>query len=135
MLLHYAKLTKDERPVFYQRVRNEFPPNVCRLLMAECVLTLSFMCLQSKGVTFSEVQQFFNVLHSIEQLEMALGLYALAGVPVGESMSRPYSLQCSMNIGVTTEDFKRAAKAVSGEVLSDHLIHVIFVLFDSNGAL
>ena len=33
----------------------------------------------------------------------------------------------------TTEDFKRAAKAVSGVELKDHLVRVIFLLFDRDG--
>lgn len=96
VLLHYAKLTDKERPVFYDRIRKEYSQT-------------------SKGVTFAEAVLFFDLLRSIDQFEMALNLFYLAGVPVSE------------------QEFKRAAKAVSGVILPDHIVHLIFILFDSNG--
>eukprot|EP00042_Codosiga_hollandica_P055153 m.765278 g.765278 ORF g.765278 m.765278 type:complete len:460 (-) comp59059_c1_seq3:1941-3320(-) len=67
------------------------------------------------GIPFRDVVAFYELLRRLDDLEQALSLYHFAGVPV------------------TERDFRRAAKAVNGVELSEHLVHTLFVLFDNDG--
>lgn len=56
-----------------------------------------------------------QVLYSINDIDTALTFYNIAGAPI----ERP--------------TFKHVAHTVAGVDLSDHVIDVVFVLFDENG--
>ena len=64
----------------------------------------------------------------LANLISALVVFALVGLCVVS-----YSFSFPVSSYHTTEDFKRAAKAVSGVELKDHLVRVIFLLFDRDG--
>ena len=57
----------------------------------------------------------FQVLYSINDIDTALTFYNIAGAPIERST------------------MKHVAQTVSGVDLSDHVIDVVFVLFDENG--
>ncbi|RDD36099.1 Calcium uptake protein 1, mitochondrial [Trichoplax sp. H2] len=66
------------------------------------------------GITFKEYESYFDLLLSLDDLDTALSLYNAAGV----SLSR--------------ERFKHVVKIVTDRTLEDHLIDIIFALFDAD---
>ena len=66
------------------------------------------------GITFDQLKAFNVFLSSIFEIDVALGMYHAAGA------------------SITKDDFKRVSKAVAGIELDDHLIDVVFVIFDEN---
>ncbi|BFZ03410.1 hypothetical protein BsWGS_06449 [Bradybaena similaris] len=69
---------------------------------------------EPKGITFEEYLAFWTFLKSINDVDTALSFYHLAGVSIDE------------------ETFKHVAKTVALVELSDHVIDVVFTLFDEN---
>ncbi|XP_059156509.1 calcium uptake protein 1, mitochondrial-like isoform X2 [Physella acuta] len=67
-----------------------------------------------KGITFEEYLAFWKFLKSINDVDTALSFYHLAGVSIDQ------------------ETFKHVAKTVALVELSDHVIDVVFTLFDEN---
>ncbi|CAL1532340.1 unnamed protein product [Lymnaea stagnalis] len=67
-----------------------------------------------KGITFDEYFGFWRFLKSINDVDTALSFYHLAGVSIDQ------------------ETFKHVAKTVALVELSDHVIDVVFTLFDEN---
>jgi len=66
------------------------------------------------GITFNQLKAFNVFLGSIFEVDIALGMYHAAGASINKT------------------DFKRVSKAVAGVELDDHLIDVVFVIFDEN---
>ncbi|RUS89715.1 hypothetical protein EGW08_002533 [Elysia chlorotica] len=69
---------------------------------------------QPVGITFDEYLAFWKFLKSINDVDTALSFYHLAGVSIDQ------------------ETFKHVAKTVALVELKDHLIDVVFTLFDEN---
>lgn len=69
----------------------------------------------TKGITLKEYQDFFKVLRSIHDIDTALKFYAIAGASIDKGI------------------LKHVAKTVANVDLSDHIINIIFDLFDENG--
>jgi Ca2+-binding EF-hand superfamily protein len=69
---------------------------------------------EPKGITFDEYLAFWTFLKSINDVDTALSFYHLAGVSIDE------------------ETFKHVAKTVALIELSDHVVDVVFTLFDEN---
>lgn len=69
----------------------------------------------TEGITLKEYKNFFQVLRSIHDIDVALKFYAIAGASIDKGI------------------FKHVAKTVANVELSDHIISVIFDLFDDNG--
>ncbi|XP_035824269.1 calcium uptake protein 1, mitochondrial isoform X2 [Aplysia californica] len=67
-----------------------------------------------KGITFDEYLSVWRFLQNINDVDTALSFYHLAGVSIDE------------------ETFKHVARTVAFVDLSDHIIDVIFTLFDEN---
>lgn len=67
-----------------------------------------------KGITFDEYLAFWKFLKSINDVDTALSFYHLAGVSIDQ------------------ETFKHVAKTVALVELKDHVIDVVFTLFDEN---
>uniref|UniRef100_A0A2C9JTJ8 EF-hand domain-containing protein n=1 Tax=Biomphalaria glabrata TaxID=6526 RepID=A0A2C9JTJ8_BIOGL len=67
-----------------------------------------------KGITFEEYLAFWRFLKSINDVDTALSFYHLAGVSIDQ------------------ETLKHVAKTVAMVELSDHVIDVVFTLFDEN---
>ncbi|XP_048761828.2 calcium uptake protein 1, mitochondrial-like isoform X2 [Ostrea edulis] len=68
-----------------------------------------------KGITFDEYLNFWMFLKSINDVDTALSFYHLAGVSIDE------------------ETLKHVAATVAGVRLSDHVVELVFTLFDENG--
>lgn len=68
-----------------------------------------------KGITFDEYLNFWMFLKSINDVDTALSFYHLAGVSIDE------------------ETLKHVAATVAGVKLSDHVVELVFTLFDENG--
>ena len=66
------------------------------------------------GITFDQLKTFNIFLGSIFEVDVALSMYHAAGASVNK------------------DDFKRVSKAVAGVELDDHLVDVVFVIFDEN---
>lgn len=73
-----------------------------------------FLIIFRSDITFSFLQ-LQQVLYSINDIDTALTFYHIAGAPIER------------------ETMKHVAKTVAGVDLSDHVIDVVFVLFDENG--
>lgn len=69
----------------------------------------------NRGITIEDFLNFYQVLYSINDIDTALTFYNIAGAPIERST------------------FKHVAHTVAGVDLSDHVIDVVFVLFDENG--
>merc|ERR1711915_181002 len=69
----------------------------------------------SKGVGLTDYLNFYQVLYSINEIDTALQFYHIAGAPIERST------------------MKHVAKTVAHVELSDHLIDVVFTLFDTDG--
>ena len=67
-----------------------------------------------KGVTYEEYMDFFKVLKFINDVDTALMFYHMAGASIDRST------------------LKHVARIVAKVVLSDHIIDVVFTLFDEN---
>lgn len=67
-----------------------------------------------RGITFDEYLDFFKVLKFINDIDVALVFYNVAGASIDK------------------RTFKHVAKTVAHVSLSDHLIDVVFILFDEN---
>jgi len=66
------------------------------------------------GITFQDYLDFFSFLRSLRDVEMALSFHTVAGQAINK------------------ETFKQVAKLVAGVDLSDHIIDVVFCIFDEN---
>jgi Ca2+-binding EF-hand superfamily protein len=66
------------------------------------------------GITFEEYSNFFQVLKYINDVDTALMFYHVAGASIDK------------------ETLKHVARTVAHVELSDHLVDVVFVLFDEN---
>lgn len=69
----------------------------------------------SPGVSLVDYLNFYQVLYSINDIDTALTFYHIAGAPIER------------------ETMKHVARTVAHVDLSDHLIDVVFTLFDDNG--
>ncbi|KAK3596375.1 hypothetical protein CHS0354_036925 [Potamilus streckersoni] len=68
----------------------------------------------SQGISFDEYQNFWKFLNSINDVDTALSFYHMAGVSIDQ------------------ETFKHVGKTVAHVDLTDHVIDVVFTLFDEN---
>lgn len=69
---------------------------------------------ESQGITFKEFVDFYQVMQFINDIDTALMFYHLAGASIDQAT------------------FKHVAKTVANVNLSDHLVQVVFTLFDEN---
>ncbi|CAF0890440.1 unnamed protein product [Brachionus calyciflorus] len=69
----------------------------------------------SKGITLKDYEEFFKVLRCIHDIDTALKFYTIAGASIDKII------------------LKHVAKTVAKSDLSDHVIDVIFNLFDEDG--
>ncbi|XP_060555057.1 calcium uptake protein 1, mitochondrial-like isoform X1 [Ruditapes philippinarum] len=67
------------------------------------------------GISFEEYENFWKFLQNITDVDTALSFYHLAGVSIDQ------------------ETLKHVAKTVVQVDLSDHVVKVVFTLFDENG--
>ncbi|XP_057298068.1 calcium uptake protein 1, mitochondrial-like [Hydractinia symbiolongicarpus] len=67
------------------------------------------------GVTFQDYLNFFSFLLNIRDVEMALSFHTVAGQSVSKGT------------------LKQVAKTVAGVDLRDHLVDIVFSIFDENG--
>jgi len=70
---------------------------------------------KEKGVTFEEFRQFCQFLNNLEDFSIAMRMYTLA------------------DRAISKEEFARAVKICVGSPLSQHLIDVVFAIFDEDG--
>ncbi len=69
----------------------------------------------TRGVTLKEYQDFFQVVRSIHDIDTALKFYSIAGSSIDKGI------------------MKHVAKTVANVELSEHVIDIIFNLFDEDG--
>eukprot|EP00794_Sanderia_malayensis_P016905 gene16905-18611_t len=69
---------------------------------------------EKEGILFSDYLDFFSFLLNIRDIDMALSFHTVAGQ------------------AVDTETFKQVAQTVAGVNLREHLVNVVFKLFDEN---
>ncbi|XP_065051183.1 calcium uptake protein 1, mitochondrial-like [Rhopilema esculentum] len=74
----------------------------------------TFRPAESEGILFSDYLDFFSFLINIRDVDMALSFHTVAGQ------------------AVDPETFKQVAQTVAGVNLRDHLVDVVFKLFDEN---
>lgn len=68
-----------------------------------------------QGITFQEYYDFFYFLSNLEDFKLAIRLYILADVAISKS------------------EFMRAVKICTGITLTQHVVDIIFNLFDLDG--
>merc|ERR1719158_2661813 len=69
----------------------------------------------SPGVGLTDYLNFYQVLYSINDIDTALTFYHIAGAPIER------------------DTMKHVARTVAHVDLSDHLVDVVFTLFDTDG--
>lgn len=69
----------------------------------------------SSGITLSDYLNFYQVLYAINDIDTALTFYHMAGAPIER------------------KTMQHVAQTVANVQLSDHVVDVVFVLFDENG--
>jgi len=69
----------------------------------------------NEGISLQDYLSFYQVLYAINDIDTALTFHTMAGAPIERST------------------MKHVAKTVAGVDLSDHVVDVVFVLFDENG--
>ncbi|XP_054014886.1 calcium uptake protein 3, mitochondrial isoform X7 [Hylaeus anthracinus] len=67
------------------------------------------------GIMFEEFRRFYQFLNNIDDFAIAMRMYTLADQPISK------------------DEFQRAVKICTGNVLSNHIIDTVFVLFDEDG--
>ena len=67
------------------------------------------------GITLSEYLNFYQVLYAINDIDTALTFYNMAGAPIER------------------KTMQHVAQTVANVKLSDHVVDVVFVLFDEDG--
>ena len=70
---------------------------------------------KSRGICLSDYLNFFQVLYAINDVDTALTFYNMAGAPIERRI------------------MQHVAQTVASVALSDHIVDVVFVLFDDNG--
>jgi len=70
---------------------------------------------ESAGVCLTDYLNFYQVLYSINDIDTALTFYHIAGAPIER------------------QTMKHVARTVAHVELSDHLVDVVFTLFDNDG--
>lgn len=78
---------------------------------------MKFLFFLFKGITFKEYHDFAQVLKSINEIDTALTFYHVAGASIDKTTLR------------------HVARTVAKVELSDHLVNVVFAIFDENGRL
>merc|ERR1739844_21375 len=67
------------------------------------------------GITLSEYLNLYQVLYAINDIDTALTFYSMAGAPIER------------------KTMQHVAQTVANVKLSDHVVDVVFVLFDEDG--
>ncbi|KAL7076102.1 hypothetical protein ACQ4LE_004776 [Meloidogyne hapla] len=71
--------------------------------------------INKKGVSFEEVNNFFAFIYHIDNVDLALHFYKLAGKPLSKEL------------------IKRVARKITNVELSDTIVDIVVTLFDENG--
>ena len=108
LLIAYAGFTPKKKVKMLKRVRREFGHK--KNEDNEVVENE-----RAKGIQLGEYLNFYQVLYSINDIDTALTFYHMAGAPIER------------------DTMKHVAKTVANVDLSDHVIDVVFVLFDEDG--
>ncbi|KAH8295095.1 hypothetical protein KR018_007130, partial [Drosophila ironensis] len=68
-----------------------------------------------QGITLSEYKDFFRLVKDVDAMDAALSFHYLAGA------------------GISSESLRITARVVAGVRLTDHMVDVIFTIFDADG--
>uniref|UniRef100_F1L358 Calcium uptake protein 1 n=1 Tax=Ascaris suum TaxID=6253 RepID=F1L358_ASCSU len=98
LLLMYSCLGEQKQRKLLKRVKKRYGPNSP----------------ERTGITLKEVFAFFCFLYYIDDVDLALHFYHLAGV------------------SIDSDALKMVAKRVTGSEISDHVVDVVITLFDDN---
>ena len=69
----------------------------------------------SQGITFSQFNDFCQLLNALDDFAIAMMMYTIAGKPI------------------TEDEFVRASQVCIGKQLDQHLVHSVFQIFDLDG--
>ncbi|KAK4470575.1 hypothetical protein MN116_006117 [Schistosoma mekongi] len=94
IILRYTTVSTSEYDAFINRIEKSISSNI--------------------AIPFSEFQKFFTFLNSLDDFDLAVKMYTIAGKPI------------------SLPEFKRAVKACIGNELSSDILTVLFVLFDND---
>ncbi|XP_023334803.1 calcium uptake protein 1 homolog, mitochondrial isoform X4 [Eurytemora carolleeae] len=97
LLIAYAGFTSKKKTKMLRRVRKIYSDDA------------------SLGITLKDYLNFYQVLFSINDIDIALTYHTIAGAPIERAT------------------MKHVARTVAHVDLSDHLVDVVFNLFDDNG--
>ncbi|OON20382.1 ribosomal protein L24, partial [Opisthorchis viverrini] len=103
--------------------------------------------LAGKTIGFEAYKSLFNFLYVIEDFSSALKMFAIAKHSISKGKSHPQTYSCVIDYQFSTltlvcklldnrvfsEEFQRAARAVTGSFLDPILVDTLFILFDSDG--
>lgn len=82
--------------------------------LSKAAAQLTLLPPKPRGVSYEEVKAFFGLLDNISDVDTALTFYHMAGASVDRST------------------LQHVAKTVAGVDITDHVIDVVFALFDEN---
>lgn len=102
---------------------------------------------EEKGITFPEFHDFCTFLNNLDDFAIAMKMYTLADRSVSESnISRHKTFRVHfiyfalsnltfLNIPttLTVGEFQRAVKICTGASLSQHVVRIVFLIFDQDG--
>ena len=77
--------------------------------------------------------KFFHFLNNINDVDTALTFYHIAGASIDPRKIKQESVcLVSLSIGCSSATLKHVARTVAHVDLSDHVVSVVFTLFDDN---
>jgi hypothetical protein len=86
-----------------------------------------------EGVAFDEFAGFFEVLKHINDVDTALMFYHVAGASIDKCESWILIFIASIDRILVAATLKHVARTVAHVELSDHVVNIVFTLFDENG--
>jgi len=87
-----------------------------------------------QGVSFAEVNDFFNFIYHIDKVDLALHFYKLAGKSLSKELIQASRKVLEPPVFFHLPSFlQRVARKITGVELSDTVVNVVVALFDENG--
>ncbi|XP_039257817.2 calcium uptake protein 1, mitochondrial-like isoform X1 [Styela clava] len=106
LLLTYSGLNPKKRKGILKRIRKEF--------------------VDDEGISFKDMQSFFLFLKHIQDIDIAFDYYHAVGADIDKATMKQIFISVRSVFG-------EVARTVAEEELSDHLVDVVFTVFDEDG--
>jgi len=89
---------------------------------------------KNRGISFDDFMKFHDFLQNINDVDLGLSFFNLAGAAIDEGTNHFLNLVLiNFAFFCFLATLKHAAKVIANVELNDHVIEVVFTLFDRNG--